>query len=56
VHDVGRDARGALAGRFALALDGEALAFVAPHGQRIDWLPGARLPGARPPGAQSAGA
>jgi hypothetical protein len=28
-----------LAGRFALALDGEALAFVAPHGQRIDWLP-----------------
>jgi hypothetical protein len=46
----------ALAGRFALALDGEPLAFVAPHGQRIDWLPGARLPGARPPGAQSAGA
>jgi hypothetical protein len=28
-----------LAGRFALSLDGEALAFVAPHGQRIDWLP-----------------
>jgi hypothetical protein len=27
-----------LAGRFALALDGEPLAFVAPHGQRIDWL------------------
>jgi hypothetical protein len=30
----------ALAGRFALALDGRALAFVAPHGQHIDWLPG----------------
>jgi hypothetical protein len=27
-----------LAGRFALALDAEALAFVAPHGQQIDWI------------------
>ncbi|WP_411699417.1 DUF2332 domain-containing protein [Conyzicola sp.] len=27
-----------LAGRFALALDGEPLAFVAPHGDRIDWF------------------
>jgi len=28
-----------LRGRFALALDGDPLAFVAPHGDRIDWLP-----------------
>jgi len=28
-----------LPGRFALALDGDPLAFVAPHGDRIDWLP-----------------
>ena len=27
-----------LQGRFALALDGDALAFVAPHGGRIDWF------------------
>jgi hypothetical protein len=45
-----------LPGRFALALDGEPLAFVAPHGQRIDWLPGAWLPGGRLPPGQSAGA
>jgi hypothetical protein len=31
-------AAGDLASRFALALDGRALAFVAPHGQRIDWI------------------
>jgi hypothetical protein len=29
----------ALAGRFALSLDQQPLAFVAPHGGRIDWLP-----------------
>ena len=28
-----------LAGRFALSLDGDPLALVAPHGGRIDWLP-----------------
>ena len=28
-----------LRGRFALSLDGDPLAFVAPHGERIDWLP-----------------
>jgi hypothetical protein len=28
--------------RFVLALDGEPLAYTAPHGGRIDWLPGAR--------------
>ena len=28
-----------LAGRFALSLDQRPLAFVAPHGERIDWLP-----------------
>lgn len=28
-----------LAGRFALSLDQQPLAFVAPHGGRIDWLP-----------------
>ena len=27
-----------LAARFALSLDGEALAFVQPHGRRVDWL------------------
>jgi hypothetical protein len=27
-----------LPGRFALALDGDPLAFVAPHGDRIDWF------------------
>jgi hypothetical protein len=29
-------------GRFVLALDGRPLAWTAPHGGRIDWLPGAR--------------
>ena len=28
-----------LGSRFALSLDGEALAFVQPHGRRVDWLP-----------------
>jgi hypothetical protein len=28
-----------LRGRFALALDGDPLAFVEPHGDRVDWLP-----------------
>jgi len=30
-----------VAGRFVLALDGRPLALTAPHGGRIDWLPGA---------------
>jgi hypothetical protein len=34
--------------RFLLALDGEPLAYTAPHGGRLDWLPGAaRLSGRR---------
>ena len=30
--------------RFLLALDGEPLAYTAPHGGRIDWLPAAAAP------------
>ena len=29
-------------GRFVLSLDGRPVALTAPHGGRIDWLPGAR--------------
>jgi hypothetical protein len=39
--DAALPAADAAAGRFVLALDGRPVALTAPHGGRIDWLPGA---------------
>jgi hypothetical protein len=41
LETVALPAADAAAGRFVLALDGRPVALTAPHGGRIDWLPGA---------------